>query len=311
MDSLQKLIYSFREEPTLEKASLLDKRGFLSAPGEDLAAYQKRVLESEKRIRNFMEALEKEKVLEPYCGLLLSRDGVIDRSILQEVAPVTEEAYGFSVDYIPGFYPEKGLGLLWGGCSIDGYEEIPPLFMIRKNFRTKKRFFIYSREELTAHELCHVARNPIGDRSYEEHFAYAISKSAFRRYTGNCFKTEKDALFFLLPVFLLLIFRIAQAGGYLLRVPSWPFLLLVVLWPAWLLWKNYRARKVYFRAENGLKRFTDHPGAVLVRCTGEEIISLGNSAADPEKVKEFLAGKKDSDLRWQIIFRRFIKEGSI
>lgn len=311
MDSLQELFISFREEPTVEKASLLDERGFLPAPGEDLVSYQKRILSLEKNIENFRKALEQENVLEPYCGLLLSRDGVMDPSVLREVAPVTEKAYGFSIDWVPGFYPEKGLGLLWGGCSIDGYEEIPPLFMIRKSFRKKKRFFIYSREELTAHELCHVARNPIKDRSYEEHFAYAVSQSAFRRYTGNCFKTEKDALFFLLPVFAMLFFRIAQAGGYLLKVPSWPLWILIVLWPAWLLWNNYRSRKVYFRAEKALKDYTERPGAVLFRCTGEEIRSLGALSGDPEKVKEFLSGKKESDLRWQILFKRFVKKDCI
>ena len=307
MDSLQELFVSFREEPTPEKASLLDERGFLAAPGEDLVSYQKRVLAQEKRIDDFKKALDQEGVLEPYCGLIVSKDGLIDPAVLREVAPVTENAYGFSIDWVPGFYPEKGLGLLWGGCSIDGYEEVPPLFIIRKSFRKKKRFFIYSREELTAHELCHVARNPINDRSYEEHFAYAVSKSAFRRYTGNCFKTEKDALFFLLPVFLMLMFRIAQAGGYLLQLPSWPVWVFIALWPSWLLWSEYRSRRVYSGAEDALKKFTDRPGAVLFRCTGEEIRTLGGLAADPEKVRTFLKEKENSDLRWQILFRRFMK----
>lgn len=308
MDSLQELFDSFRKEPTVEKASLLDRRGFLAAPGEDLTAYQQRVLVSDKRIRDFMKALEQEKVLEPYCGLRVSHDGRIDRSILQEVAPVTENVYGFSVDWVPGFFPEKGLGLLWGGCSIDAYEEIPQLFIIRKSFKTKKRFLIYSREELTAHELCHVARNPIQDSVYEEHFAYAVSKSAFRRYTGNCFKTEKDALFFLLPVFMMLLFRIAQAGGYLVKFPAWPLWVLVILWPCWLLLNNYRARKVYFRAQEVLKKYTSSPDAVLFRCTGEEIRTLGSFHKDRIEADDFLKQKKNSDLRWQVIFDRFIKE---
>lgn len=308
MISLQEQIQAFRKDPTLEKASLLDKRGFLAEAGEDLASYVERVSLSEQRIRVFMETLKREKVMEPYCGLLISHDGVIDSSVLASAAPVTEKAYGFSIDWVPGFFPEKGLGLLWGGCSIDAYEEVPPLFLIRKSFRKKKRFFIYSRDELTSHELCHVARNPMKDRFYEEHFAYAISKSAFRRYTGNCFKTEKDALFFLLPVFLMLLFRIAQAGGYLTKFPVWPLWVLVVIWPAWLLWNNYRSRKNYFRAEKALRMFSDQPQAVLFRCTTEEILALAHIYQDSVSVKEFLNTKKDSDLRWQIIFRRFIKE---
>lgn len=308
MMSLQEQLEQFRQDPTPAKAADLDSRGFLAAPGENLPEYLKRISDEEKNIRDFMEQLKREKVLEPYAGLVVDAYSVIPQEILQNAAEVTRKAYGFEIDWVPGFFPVKGLGLLWGGCAIGAYENIPQLFIIRRSFAKKKRYFIYSREELTSHELCHIARTPLNDMEYEEHFAYAISSSALRRYSGNCFKSEKDALLFLLPVFALFFIQLGHAGGYFPYLPSWPFWILIFVWPLWLLWNNRKARQKYFRAESALRDWTDHPGAVLFRCTGKEINALAEIADNPAKVRDFIEQKKESDLRWQIIMLRFMNK---
>lgn len=97
-----------------------------------------------------------------------------------------------------------------------------------------------------------MARTPIQDHEYEEHFAYAISHSPLRRYTGNCFKSEKDAILFILPVFLLLLVQIGRVT-YWPMIPAWPFWILAFVWPVFLTVCNIFARRRYFRAENALR----------------------------------------------------------
>jgi len=303
----QKLLNEFRHGRSLEIAAALDSQGFLAAPGEDEAAYAARLGSEEAKIRNFREQLNREKVLEPYQGLVVDSHSEISPEILQEAAEITRNAYGFEIGWVPGFFPVKGLGLLWGGCSIGSYEDLPALFIIRRSFERKKHFFIYSREELTSHELCHVARSPVNDPVYEEHFAYAISRSALRRYSGNCFKSEKDALFFLLPVFLLLAVQILRTF-YRPDIPAWPFWILAFVWPVWLLLANSRARKRYFRAEDALRPYSAMPQAVLFRCNAAEIDAFADAADDPESVRKLLESKKNSDLRWKIIYHRFMNK---
>lgn len=296
-----------RQTPSVELAAELDSQGWLAAPGEDLTAYAERLEQEQRKIKDFNEQLDREKVLEPYTGLVVDASSRIPQEILAEAAETTRAAYGFDIRWVPGFFPVHGLGLLWGGCSISSDEDIPALFIIRRSFAKNKRWFIYSRSELTSHELCHVARAPLNDMEYEEHFAYAISGSPLRRYSGNCFKSEKDALLFLLPVFLLLAVQLLRVSLWPM-IPAWPFWILIFVWPVWLLILNAASRKRYFRAENALKSYTDRPGAVLFRCTAAEINRLAEIADQPEEVRNFLNEKKDSDLRWQIIYHRFMNK---
>ena len=301
------LISAYQRDPGVEKAAELDSQGFLAAPGEDESAFAERLKAEELKIRRFKEQLQREKVLEPYQGLIVDSHSEIPPEILDEAGETTRKAYGFEIHWVPGFFPVKGLGLLWGGCSIGSWEDIPALFIIRRSFEKKRRFFIYSREELTSHELCHVARSPLEDMEYEEHFAYAISHSALRRYSGNCFKSEKDALFFLLPVFLLLAVQILRTF-YRPDIPALPFWILAFVWPVWLLIANAKARRRYFRAEKALRPYTGQPQAVLFRCEAAEINKFADAADDPAAVRKILEEKKNSDLRWKIIYHRFINK---
>ena len=245
-------IGTLKENENLELLAELDSQGLLIAPGETAAGYADRLLAEEERIGKLREKLAAEKEIDPYTGLTIEAGMEIPDAILEEAAETTRKAYGFAVKWVPGFFPKHGLGILWGGCSISSYEDQPTLFIIRRSFRDRKKFFIYGREELTAHELCHVARTPIQDHEYEEHFAYAISHSPLRRYTGNCFKSEKDAILFILPVFLLLLVQIGRVT-YWPMIPAWPFWILAFVWPVFLTVCNIFARRRYFRAENALR----------------------------------------------------------
>ena len=301
-------IASLKETPNPAILADLDAQGLLLAPGESAQEYADRLLEEEERIEQLRTKLAEEKELEPYTGLTIRSGMEIPDEILEEAAETTRAAYGFAVKWVPGFFPTHGLGILWGGCSISSYEDLPTLFIIRKSFKNKKKFFIYGREELTAHELCHVARSPIQDREYEEHFAYAISHSPLRRYSGNCFKSEKDAILFILPVFLLLVIQIGRVTCWPM-IPAWPFWILAFVWPVFLTVCNIFARRRYFRAENALRSLgVEMPQAVLFRCTADEINTFASLADTPEQLKKYFQEKQECDLRWKVITKRFIRK---
>ena len=149
----KEIIEPLKETENLTVLAELDAQGLLLAPGESSAEFAARLLAEEERIENLRKRLAEEKEFDPYTGLTLTEGMEIPDEILEEAAETTRNAYGFEVKWVPGFFQKRGLGLLWGGCSISSFENLPTLFIIRSNFKTGKKFFIYGREEMLANEL--------------------------------------------------------------------------------------------------------------------------------------------------------------
>jgi hypothetical protein len=185
------------------------------------------------------------------------------------------------------------------------------LFLIRGSFAKKRQWLFYKRDELLAHELCHIARTPVKDIVYEEFFAYKLSPSAFRRYLGNCFRSASDALFFIIPFFMLLGSQAVQLFFYP-PLPVYPFWIITVIYPAFLLIRNQIARKFYFKAELNLKK-AGLPTAqyILFRCSKAEIQTIAAFSKDILGLKEWLAKQANIYLHWQIIYERFMSEEAI
>lgn len=305
----------FPEEELLVRAAegdsealcTLDSMGFLLKEGEDAPGYVERIRSMHRRYLLFLENTADGREYEVYSGIRIREDARIPAAIMDEAAEATEQRYGFSIHWAPGYFLSGGLGALWGGCALsDDEPDSVPVFLIRKNFRDSRKFFIYSRDELLSHELCHAARAPLMDRMLEEHFAYAISHSPLRRYMGNCFQTDRDALLFLGPVLLLLLVQIlVQFAGWTL--PVWPFWILALAWPVYLLVRNAVQRRIYFRAERNLRECGfRRPYAALFRCTSPEIRRFSTlRGADLEKA---LADSAQTSLRMNIILTRFQQE---
>lgn len=281
----------------------LDSRGLFIAPGETFEDYRNRLIQQGNGYRNLIRNARQGKELSGASGFPIGNGFPVSPRILQESAAITEKLYGFTISWVPAYFLSKGLSFLWGGCTILTDQGLS-LFVIRKNFAGKKHWFLYDRDELLAHELCHVARNVFENCELEEHFAYATAKSALRRYSGNCFRTELDALFFLLPVLLLLTVEFLVCFG-VFQIPLWPFTLLVLLYPAFLLIRNQRSRNWYFRAEKNVKTIScSNPSALLFRCTMDEIKTI--ACLSGEDLRLWINKKKQTELRWQIITMRFL-----
>ena len=92
-----------------------------------------------------------------------------------------------------------------------------------------------------------------------------------------------------------------------LQLPLWPFFILVLIYPAFLLIRNQLARNRYFRAEKNLKEISvRQPKAILFRCSMDEIRSI--ASLKKEKLRQWIQRKIQEELRWNIIALRFLPE---
>ncbi len=286
-------------------ASALDTRGFLVAPGETSEAYVSRVKEIMERSREFGAELEEKGEIVISGFATLSGEMKIG-DIMDEAAETTRRHYGFAVDWVPGFFISKGLGLLWGGCAVSFQDNPLPVFLIRAVFAERRKWLFYRRDELLAHELCHVARTPLGDRKYEETFAYLPSHSAFRRYAGGCFVRMYDAVLFLAGFLVLLAIQTANLYFGLEWIPMSLAWAAACAYPVFLFLRNHFTRRRLFKAERALRAASvAAPMAVLFRSTAAEIDEIAGLAGDADGLAKWLDEKAETEVRWKVISHRF------
>ncbi len=287
-----------------DKLAALDAQGFFAAPGEDLEHYKARIISILSDLEAFNGELVSEGGAEIISSIKVSPKGRINPEILEESAEITSAAYDFIISWVPGFFPEKSIGPLWGGCAISFDESQLSVFIIRADFAKKNKWLFYRRDELLSHELCHIARMPLDDKLFEEFFAYRLSPSAFRRYFGSCFRTQADSLLFIFPIFLLLAVQIVESLG-LLRIPVMPFWILSGLFPAFLIARNIHVRATAYRAARILKSYgIEKAFSVLFRCTSEEISEISKFQSKAE-FSAYADRKAAKEVRWIVIRHRF------
>ncbi len=280
-----------------KQCDAFDAAGILPHPGENVKDYLARA--EQEAACGAAHAL----LRDPY----FVKNGAepIPQDVLREGAKVTEPLYGFSAVHVPGVFLKHGFGIFWGGCTLTD-DQGTAVFALRENFRRKKKWFLYDRAELLAHEQCHAARTPLNDREQEEFFAYQTSRRRLRRYLGNCFRSKLDGVLFLAGLIPLFAAEGAMFVGFLpMDFPLLPFFLFAFLYPAFALIRNHAARSVYFKAEQNLRSAgIANPGAVLFRATSAEIRKLAGCGS-VSGTKSLLDELQETELRWQIALRRF------
>ena len=293
-------------ETDLDKLAELDSHGLMPEPGETFEAFIARLQNLETNLRELDSQLRESGKFRLLDEVDLDGGERISPEIMHEAGEITRNAYGFEIDWTPGFFLSKNIGPLWGGCAFSFPDDNIMVFLIRSSFKTKRRWLIYRRDELLSHELCHTARMPLHDRKFEEFFAYRISYSRFRRFLGPCFYSRWDAALFLLPLLPLLGVQIYNSFTFR-PLPSWPFWIVAGIYPAFLIIRNLIRRRRYFQAETALRNLgIVQPAAVLFRSTSPEIAEISKLKKSPEQLKKYLEEKSESELRWKIINFRFI-----
>lgn len=296
-----------REDDALELWAKLDENGLFPGENEDKQAFLDRCRNIFAFYRRLDRELKDNGGAVSAFGLKLREKARIPEEIMREASAKTEKLYGFKINWARGFFVTERMGLLWGGSSWYAPESGELLFIIRPAFERRKKWFIYRRDELLAHELCHVAHTPVADDKLEEFFAYQTSDSRFRRYLGNIFVRGMDAFIFLAPPFILLAVQMLNifAGT---GIAEWPFWALIGLVPAGFLIRNQRSRNLYFRAGKKLATLEiKSPRAVLFRCTVREIAAIA-AASGKEELKQWLIERIKTTRRFKIIGYRFLRE---
>ena len=274
-----------------------DRHGLFPAPGEDCKAFAARLTRLAAALEELESSLQNADV-EPCAGIKLQKDAVIPADITGEALDKTVQLYDVKPDWVPGFFANESFGSLWGGCALSDPESNLVLFIIRKTFRKKRKFLVYDRQELMAHELTHAAHQSIDELKYEEYFAYRTSRSRLRNFFGGCFIYKFDAMCFLLPILLL---PVVQLGNVLtpLVLPMVYFYILAALYPLFLICRCFNTWLTAAKARRFLqKQGVDRPDAVLFRMTAEEIAALAKGKM-----------AQGNDLRWTLIKERLEKKG--
>ena len=289
----------------LAKLIELDSCGFLISGDESAEDFLLRVDKTRQVYADFENMLADGSSVRLFDLFEVSAAQRILPELSAEAAQITQNLYGFTVTHVPGFYLTRQIGWLWGGCLIGDPDENFSVFLLRDAFRKRSRFLNYRREELLAHELCHSVRQAADEPLLEEYFAYQTSPSPLRRYLGNCFISDRDAWGFLLPVMLLPAAELLRAL-WNPAFPSWIFWIAAAVYPAYLLIRNFRSRRLVNRARRtiiavGAKRTE----AVLFRCTLAEL--TGFAAMSGEEAAAFIREKGTSSPRWQVIYERFFR----
>ena len=286
-------------EAELARGVELDGAGFLPRRGESAEQFFRRVETILGIHREFEAELAAAGEVGVYGLQLRSQDRIPDE-IIGEAEEVTDRLYSFRTRHVPGFFLSRDVGLLWGGCMICDPDHPLSVFLIRGAFRKRQRWLFYNRRELLAHELCHSMRQSLEEITLEEYFAYQTSPSRLRRYLGNCFIREYDAIWFVIPALLLLLAQVAQSF-WLPGLPVWPFWPVALAYPAFLLIRNGISRRLVQVAAFGVEK----PSAVLFRLDCGEIRRIG-AMERPGEFEQYAAERKESDFRWAILYARFL-----
>lgn len=291
------------ERGELEALVQLDASGLLIGVDEEASDYAERLRCLRRNIGRMDDELGRTGVF-TVEGVSVQADSRIPEAVFAEARAETERLYGFQIDWVPGFFINPQYSLLFGGCAFYFYPDFFALFIIRRAFARRERWLIYSRRELLAHELCHVARIALGSRVYEELFAYQTATSAFRRFSGSIFRSQAEALALLGSTLALLAAQMVQTLVWS-AWPVWPFWGLVVGVGLWLMLHLARLQRRFEAALRAAEWLA--PGqarAMLFRCTDDEIDDLACLDA-PAAAQSWLAARGEASCRWRVIRARF------
>jgi len=282
----------------------LDQRGIFCADYESAQDFAQRLRTLNQRTAKLEQALAEEGTYEVE-DITVRREERIPPELFQEAHALTDQLFRFQIDWVQGFFRDPHFSLFFGGGAFCFFPDFFALFIIRKSFRQKSRWLFYSRRELLAHELCHIARLSLEAEFFEEICAYQTASTGFRRYFGGIFQRQRDSFLFLGATVLLFF---SQLG----RTFFWPalpvgfFWLPLVLVVSWLLLRQRRMMRIFIQARENLRWLfpAENCLAVLFRCTDRDILDLSR-LPDQNSAYLWLQRRCADTWRWKVNTLRF------
>lgn len=285
----------------------LDRRGIFCGDDEDAGQFAERLRALNRNISAQEEALQQSGQF-TIEDITVQECDRIPAELFAEAHDITAALYGFRAEWVSGFFLDPHFSLLFGGCAYYFYPDFFALFIIRDSFRQRRRWLIYHRDELLAHELCHVGRVGLGSIRFEEVFAYQTASTAFRRATGGVFQGPNDTYLFLGATLVLFVSQMLRTFLWpaLLGWPFWSILALVV---TWLGLRHFRLMRQFAMAATRLAGAYGRPHSrcLLFRCSDAEVSALA-ATDSTDAVRAWIARQAQGSLRWKVCQSLFCQE---
>ncbi|MEM1283033.1 MAG: hypothetical protein AAGG81_05715 [Chlamydiota bacterium] len=251
-------------------------------------------------------------------GLPIGRDEFVEEPKREEMGTAARVLYGIFPNWVPIIYDNHKLSFWHGGCAwiFQSDEESPLSAVLQLRSSLSHRGSVYgfiNKQEIIAHEICHVGRMAFEEPIFEEFFAYATSTSRFRRWLGPIVKNSIESGIFvllLLMIFFIDLFFLFLGSEQALQQMMWlkavPFALLI--FGLFRLNKRHQQLK---RCLSHLEELCDSPSAassIAFRLTDQEIITFGKWST--EEIRDYIDQQKEISLRWRMIYSVYLKGNS-
>ena len=113
----------------IEALVRLDDHGLIIGPDESVEQFAERVETLRANVAELAEELEKEDAV-PLYGVTLRREDEIPKDVFKSTARETKRLFGFAIDWVPGFFTNERMGLLFAGCAMYSYEDFFAVFLV-------------------------------------------------------------------------------------------------------------------------------------------------------------------------------------
>lgn len=287
----------------------LNKEGFIPGPQESENDFLKRIELSKKLIENpklFFNEHKQENIFELDDKVLKPRWNWTRAHLLN--------LFDVSCHDLALYYSDKGLNFFQAAATwilpINKNIKIP-ILQFRKVLQKKPYLFIYTLDEILAHEAVHSIRVAFNENKTEEIFSYMTATSYFRKIFGPIVRNNKEVMIFL-----------SLIGGYFFSQMFWfTFSLSFFSFAAiffgfatlsislYGLIRLFFVRRVLNKSFRKLKKVLKSKKlarAVLFRLTDMEIYQI--SRMKKEKICEFFKKSKDLSIRFKMIYLAYFKE---
>jgi len=230
----------------------LDAAGIFRRPGESPEAFQTRI----RLISGYLRPTEDL----PELYALMNDSPAVPDGAVSAAAEDVQKLYGFSPSWVPCRFNSGQTGHFSAGVLLE-IDNAFPLICIHDSFQKSPSHFGYTLRETLAHEMVHAARLGFPPSAYEEFFPCQVHRRAFRRLTGNLFRTWK------IPV----LFTAGCTAGILGVLPEYRLLALFWLLPCAILIREWYLHRILHHAAVFLRKCGLRPMPVMVRMTDSEI----------------------------------------
>lgn len=292
----------------VKQARELDGQGFIPSPTDTLDDLKQRVANAQKFQAHIRNEFSKKNHYE-LIGIHYVPEDMVPSETLMQCLGSAHETYGIKPSWVPAFFHNKGLNILYGGMAwgVTDSEGLVAkdanfsVFQLRKGFQHKSKLLLYTREELISHESCHIARMELNAIEYEELLAYRFSPSRFRRHFGTLLNHRGQMGLFLIAMLLFIASQILFVNGFDHPLIFWGMKVPFFLGIPWLLFQNEKRHRTFNRALKKLAMcYGDDALKVAFRLNDREINAIAKLPFQADLVEQFIASNL-SDLRQAII----------